>query len=170
MDLYEAINYYTGDVFKPPVKSDKWHKLTQKIKDSEYTPAEFCYYCVHYLLGRMDPSTLMKVNLLLCDSTWEAFNDYKKDREKNIQRTVKSQREIYYKLRKHISAEIALMDPQIDLNALVRCDLALLELKRDPLQKVLNKYKEEAEYLWLGNPEYKNYVRLWNINNKESTI
>lgn len=164
MTLSEAVQYFTGDAFTPSIKSPKWSELANRIDNVQYTPEEFCYFCVHYLLEKYDPSVLMKINLIACQKTWDAFLQFKKERAEEIENTVRRQRKEYVKLKQALSPDLILIDDRNGFNPVVRCDLAAKDFPATEVyDKIIDRYGEEAEYILTGNPEYNKHIKHYRI-------
>jgi hypothetical protein len=148
-ELREAVDFYSGGV--RTASGPRWSRVSSFLDEHGYTPYEYCWFCVHRLSGRYEPGCFQKVNLITCDSTMEAFLDFKKDREKEIQERLQYCRFTYLEMKRLFGPDMILTDDRMDMDPAIRCDLALKDMV-DP-SPVLEQFGEAAHYELLGNPE-----------------
>ena len=156
-NLTEAISYYSGGLYRIDLSDSVWHKLQKRIDAAGYTAYEFCHFIVY---EGAEAAQLGWKNTMASKKYWGAFLEYKKNRLSEVGLIVRLQRHHAEAWRKYgWNLERILLDEQLEINAVVRLELALYEEEKtgfDP-QPVIDKCRDAAEELLLGCPEYLEY-------------
>lgn len=169
-ELHKAYSEYIPEEKIPKFTKEPWKDLLQRLKDSEYTCDEFCFFAVEFLQNKFNPLALLYMNYISSEKVWNEFITFKKNRDKEVDTVIALQIEsVSTDIKNDKDINDILLDTDKSINSIVRIDLAYA-LCAEKREEILDRFKEHALFYSRHSPEFLDYCPNFRTLLKEGIV